>query len=152
MSDWIVVPNWSRFQHYKDRNPPWIKSYLELLRKDEYVGLSLAERGLLHGIWLAYAATDGRLRTDRVHSEITHTTRSAHLDALSQAGLLRFSASKPLSLSLNQGPPAHARVNGTAPPAPCPECGVGAGLHTADCPTLLQLKLQLPDLVEGGRR
>ena len=35
MDGWIVIPNWEKFQHYTDRNPPWVKLYTELNRRDE---------------------------------------------------------------------------------------------------------------------
>lgn len=33
----IVVHNWERFQHYKDRDPPWIKLYRDLLTSESWV-------------------------------------------------------------------------------------------------------------------
>src|SRR3954463_13419951 len=54
---WIVIPNWDRFQHYKDRNPSWIKGYVELLNDTEFRRLTFPQRGLLFGIWLLYAST-----------------------------------------------------------------------------------------------
>jgi hypothetical protein len=100
---WIVVPNWDRFQHYGlYRRPAWIKNYTALLRKDEYLDLPLAARGLLHGIWLAYADRDGRLRKDDLPAALLARARGAHLTSLSHAGLIDFSASRPLSLSLKE--------------------------------------------------
>lgn len=103
MSDpWIVVPNWERFQHYGTaRRPIWIKNYLALLDDEDYLKLTLAERGLLHGIWLAYAVRHGQLRRSAVSQAIdTRSTRDRHFDSLNHAGLLLFSASKPLYLDL----------------------------------------------------
>jgi hypothetical protein len=57
--EYIWIRNWDRFQHYHDRNPPWIKNYVELLHSAEYRGLSAATRGVLHGLWLEYAAARG---------------------------------------------------------------------------------------------
>lgn len=57
----IVVPRWDEFQHYKDRDPKWIKNYTRLLASREYLNLSLRLRGILHGIWLAYAASGREL-------------------------------------------------------------------------------------------
>jgi hypothetical protein len=33
----IAVKNWERFQHYKDRDPPWIKLYRDLLTSEPWV-------------------------------------------------------------------------------------------------------------------
>lgn len=95
---WIEIPNWHRFQHYRDRRPLWIKVYLDLLRKDEYMDLPLAARGLLHGIWLAYADWDGQLRVSDLTSALHARCSYAHLELLNHAGLIAFSASRPLSL------------------------------------------------------
>jgi hypothetical protein len=98
--NWIEIPNWDRFQHYGlHRRPAWIKNYTSLLRKDEYLDLPLAARGLLHGIWLAYADRDGRLRSADLSSVLLARARDAHLAALNDAGLIAFSASRPLNLN-----------------------------------------------------
>jgi hypothetical protein len=33
----IQIKNWDRFQHYKDRDPPWIKLYRDLLSAESWV-------------------------------------------------------------------------------------------------------------------
>lgn len=33
----IVVVGWERFQHYKDRDPPWVKLYRDLLTSESWV-------------------------------------------------------------------------------------------------------------------
>ena len=116
---WIVIPNWRRFQHYgAARRPTWIKNYTELLHKDEYLDLPMSARGLLHGIWLAYADRDGRLRSADLPAILLGRARDAHLASLNHAGLVEFSASRPLSLTSevqNQVTRARARANGTSP-------------------------------------
>jgi hypothetical protein len=37
MSVVISVRNWARFQHYKDRDPPWVKLYRDLLTSESWV-------------------------------------------------------------------------------------------------------------------
>lgn len=98
--DWITVPNWQRFQHYGlARRPNWIKNYLGLLDKDEYADLTFSERGILHGVWLAYAARNGHLRVRDLASTLAQPRpKVGRIEALNHAGLLLFSASKPLSL------------------------------------------------------
>jgi hypothetical protein len=92
---WIVVPNWDKFQHYRDRKPPWIKTYGSLLHKDEYLDLKPTSRALLHGIWLAYAQTDGVIRAHHLQKVIGMRFKSEHLQALIDAGFVRLRASKP---------------------------------------------------------
>lgn len=103
---WIVVPNWGRFQHYgMARRPPWIKNYTALLHDDEYLDLPLSARGLLHGIWLAYADRKGRIRAGRdmrdtlqLRGRLDHDL--LHIASLSHAGFIELSASRPLDLDL----------------------------------------------------
>jgi hypothetical protein len=41
------IKNWEKFQHYKDRNPPWIKLHCELMHSEDWVVLSDASKLLL---------------------------------------------------------------------------------------------------------
>jgi hypothetical protein len=94
---WIVVPKWNEFQHYKDRVPVWIKLHLELADKDEWRRLTLAERGLLVSIWIAFARTRGVVRASELPTFVTASTRQKHLTSLSDAGFIRIRASRPLA-------------------------------------------------------
>ena len=33
----LTIKNWHKFQHYKDRNPPWIKLHYEILTRPDWV-------------------------------------------------------------------------------------------------------------------
>ena len=48
----LTPKNWSIFQHYKDRCPPWIKLHRDLLNDREYMGLPLASKALAPLLWL----------------------------------------------------------------------------------------------------
>lgn len=110
LDDWIIVPKWHRFQHYKDRHPTWIKIYARLLHDPAYLDLSLAARGLLQGIWLAYACESGVVTVRQV-CRILHTrdTKPA-LVSLQRAGFIHFSASKPLALKTEKETEKEKRV------------------------------------------
>ena len=95
MSEWIVIPNWEHFQHYKDRNPSWIKLYLELNSADEWLGLSTAARGMLVTIWIEYARSGGVLRVEKCMQLCGKSARSWHLTSLKDAGYIEISASQP---------------------------------------------------------
>jgi hypothetical protein len=95
---WIVVPRWHEFQHYKDRNPTWIKVYAKLLNNPDYIELSLASKGLLQIIWLAYSQRGEQLTI----KQLRHFVRPSllgrpQLESLNHAGFIWFSASKPLA-------------------------------------------------------
>lgn len=37
MNGHLVIKNWDRFQHYKDRDPPWVKLYRDLLTSESWL-------------------------------------------------------------------------------------------------------------------
>ena len=52
--------SWDKFQHYKDRCPPWIKLHRDLLIDREFMCLPLASRALAPLLWLlASESKDG---------------------------------------------------------------------------------------------
>jgi len=55
------VRNFEKFQHYKDRNPPWIKLYRSILDDPRFFQLAEADRFLLLGIFILASQTDNRL-------------------------------------------------------------------------------------------
>jgi hypothetical protein len=100
---WIVIPRWTEFQHYKDRDPFWIKDYIRQVRDDTYLSLNLAQRGLLHDLRLLYAESGGQLNEAGARRRLVGGSSGArtwlvHLEALNQAGFVEFSSSKPLAL------------------------------------------------------
>lgn len=46
------VNDWSKFQHYKDRSPPWVKLHKSLLDDIDYQSLPIASRALAPMLWL----------------------------------------------------------------------------------------------------
>lgn len=38
------IRNWAKYQHYKDRNPPWIKLHVEILQSEDWVTLDDASK------------------------------------------------------------------------------------------------------------
>lgn len=55
MSDWLYVKNFGELQHYKKRNPPWIKLYRALMTDGKFHQLSEIEQWQLVRIWLVSA-------------------------------------------------------------------------------------------------
>lgn len=97
--DWLIIPKWERFQHYRDRHPTWIKVYARLLHDPAYLSLSLASRGLLQVIWLAYSQENGQLSVRNLAKILGTSVSKISLISLNDAGFVAFSASKPLALS-----------------------------------------------------
>lgn len=61
---YLRVKNWADFQHYKDRNPPWIKLHRALLDDYEFAALPDVSKGHLVLIWLFASQNDGRIPED----------------------------------------------------------------------------------------
>lgn len=126
---WIVIPRWDDFQHYKDRDPVWIKTFTRQMRDDAYLQLTLSQRGLLHDIRLLYAESNGVLTERRLRHRVgtnKATTRHLrrHLETLETLGWIAFDASEPLPKRQSK------RHKGLSEPVenlrtlkkPCPEC------------------------------
>lgn len=62
--DYLRVKNWFEFQHYKDRNPPWIKLHRTLLDDYEFSCLQDASKLHLMLIWLLASQSEGRIPAD----------------------------------------------------------------------------------------
>lgn len=57
--------NWNNFQHYKNRNPPWIKLHKALLDDYEFYTLPVASKALAPLLWLlASESLDGEICAD----------------------------------------------------------------------------------------
>jgi hypothetical protein len=96
---WIVIPNWDRFQHYKNRDPLWIKLHRSLASDPDWMGLSGHDRAVLVGLWMEYASSNRRIRLDTssISSRLTLRVTKASLERLQNAGLIEVSASRPLA-------------------------------------------------------
>lgn len=53
------IRNWRRFQHYKDRNPPWIKLHVETLSSEDWVTVDDASKLLAVVCMIIAAKNDG---------------------------------------------------------------------------------------------
>lgn len=55
------IKNWSTFQHFKDRRPPWIKLYRALLDDRQFHALSGDDAKTLFMLWLLASENFGKL-------------------------------------------------------------------------------------------
>ena len=75
MTEYLRIKNWSRYQHYKDRNPPWIKLHQEILSSEDWVLLADASRYCMLICMVVAARFDGH-----VPSNPAYLKRGAYLD------------------------------------------------------------------------
>lgn len=64
MAKFLRIIEWEKYQHYKDRNPPWIKLHRELLTSNTWVELDDASRLLALVCMLLAADTDNKIPLD----------------------------------------------------------------------------------------
>jgi len=60
----LSVKNFEQYQHYKDRKPPWIKLYNDVLDDYAFEVLPDASKAHLMLIWLLASRTDNRIPND----------------------------------------------------------------------------------------
>jgi hypothetical protein len=64
MTEFYRIKNFDKFQHYKDRSPPWIKLHAELLSSRTWVSLDDAGRVLAVASMVLASRTDNKIPAD----------------------------------------------------------------------------------------
>lgn len=107
MTSWLTIKNWSEFQHYKDRNPPWIKLHRALLDDYAFAALPDGQKAHLVLLWLfAASQAGGKIPNDAAFlSRKLGTTEPIDLGNLINAGflILEQNASNALAECKHQG-------------------------------------------------
>lgn len=101
MAGFISVKNFERFQHYKDRNPKWIKLYNDVLDDYAFGCLPDASKWLAVGIWLLASRHENRIPNDLEWiGRRINASEPVDLGPLLSAEFITVSqpASKPLAL------------------------------------------------------
>lgn len=57
----MQIKNWHKFQHFKDRRPPWVKLYRDLLDDIEWHQLDATSAKVLVMLWLIASEDGGKL-------------------------------------------------------------------------------------------
>ena len=82
----IRIRNWEKFQHYKHRNPPWLRIYVELLDNPEFLRMPEVTRWHLIGLWLLAGRMHNRIPADRSFVEARLGAQQTIDFALLEAG------------------------------------------------------------------
>lgn len=95
------IKNWSKFQHYKDRKPPWLRLYTDLLNDAGYHALTPLAAKYLSLIWIVSAEDDdtrqGLLpdsKTLAFRLRLSSAEFAPILDELARAGFVRVDNSE----------------------------------------------------------
>jgi hypothetical protein len=85
MSDtYISLTNWDKYQHYKDRNPGWIKLHISLVSSEGWVKGDAEQKNLIIALMVAAARFNNRIpaHADMLHrccvtaASLTHDRRT----------------------------------------------------------------------------
>jgi ribosomal protein L12E/L44/L45/RPP1/RPP2 len=108
----LCVRNWARFQHYHQRNPPWIRLYNSLLDDYQFARLQDASKWQACGIWLLASRFDNAIPDDATWIAQRINARSpVDIEALISAGFIeRYpSASAALAARKQSATPEESR-------------------------------------------
>ena len=78
------IKNWSKFQHFKDRKPPWVKLYRDVLDDMEWYELDPLASKVLVMCWLIASEDEGRLPNAKTLAFRLRMTEKQTLDSLNK--------------------------------------------------------------------
>jgi len=84
----IRIVNWEKFQHYGDREPPWIKLHSKLLQKYKFRCLQDDSKLLLILLWLVRSRISDIEADPKYLREITGMKHPVRLQPLIDAGFI----------------------------------------------------------------
>lgn len=87
--EYLSVNNWKSFQHYKERNPPWIKLHRSLLNDYDFACLQDASKLHLMLIWLLASQMNNEIPADPEYiKRALHLSETPDLNELIDKGFL----------------------------------------------------------------
>lgn len=90
---YYTVTNWSKFQHYRDRNPPWIKLHYELLSSRDWVMLDDASRVLAVACMLIASRNEGNVPDDPAYlKRVAYLNKDPNFKPLLESGFLKLAS------------------------------------------------------------
>ncbi len=92
--EYLKVKNWAQFQHYKDRNPPWIKLHFALLSSPDWVMLDDASRVLAVACMLIASRNAGSIPDDPAYlKRVAYLNKLPNINPLIECGFLERASS-----------------------------------------------------------
>jgi len=80
----MKIRNWSKFQHFKDRKPPWVKLYRDVLDDMEWYELDPLASKVLVMCWLIASEDDGCLPNSKTLAFRLRMTEKQTIDCLNK--------------------------------------------------------------------
>lgn len=84
----LTVKNWETFQHYRKRNPPWIKLHRALLDDYDFCSLPDVAKAHLLLVWLYASQNNGQVPEDLPFLERKLSCTGLDLEILIERGFL----------------------------------------------------------------
>ena len=78
------IKNWSKFQHFKDRKPPWVKLYRDLLDDIDWHELDAQASKVLVMLWLIASEEDGNIPATKTLAFRLRMTEKQTIDCLNK--------------------------------------------------------------------
>lgn len=89
---YIAIKNWETYQHYKDRNPPWIKLHQDLMTSNTWVMSGEHEKALMIGLMLLAAKSDNNIPCDTSYiKRVLHLDKEPNIQFLIDTGFVEES-------------------------------------------------------------
>jgi hypothetical protein len=80
----MKIKNWAKFQHFKDRKPPWVKLYRDVLDDMEWYELDPLASKVLVMCWLIASEDEGKLPTAKTLAFRLRMTEKQTIDCLNK--------------------------------------------------------------------
>ena len=80
----MKIKNWTKFQHFKDRRPPWVKLYRDILDDLEWHELDPLAAKVLVMLWLIASENDGRIPDNKTLAFRLRMTEKQTIDCLNK--------------------------------------------------------------------
>lgn len=78
----MQIKNWHKFQHFKDRRPPWVKLYRDLLDDIEWHQLDATSAKVLVMLWLIASENCGQLPNTKTLAFRLRMTEKQTIDSI----------------------------------------------------------------------
>ena len=100
--EYLRIANWEKYQHYKNRNPRWVKLYIDIFNRPNWISLDDKSKFLLLICLGIGAICDGKIpKCAKTLQKISNLRRKPDLKPLIDIGFLIPDASKMLDREEN---------------------------------------------------
>jgi len=86
------IKNWDKFQHYKNRCPPWVKLHSHILNDNKFMALADASKCLLMLLWILASENGGEVTDDQEELCFRLRKKKVDLKPLISSGFLVLQA------------------------------------------------------------